>query len=103
MSTRRYSPDGYGNRAYETFAAETGITQMAMVVAQGERAIGCYHIQIVNAYVSRFDLWRAKFKGVASHHLTSYLGWRRVIERDGDRLPPRHCLTQALDHPEALH
>jgi transposase-like protein len=92
-----------GNRAYQAFAAETGITQMAMVAAHGERVIGCYHIQNVNAYVSRSDLWRARFKGVASHYLPSYLGWRRMIERDGERLTPRHCLAQALGHVEGLH
>ena len=85
-----------GNRAYETFAADTGITQMALVAGHGERVVGCYHIQNVNAYVSRFDLWRARFRGVASKYLPSYLGWRRMIERDGDRLTPRHCLAEAL-------
>lgn len=76
---------------------------MAMIAAHGERVIGCYHIQNVNAYVSRFDLWRARFKGVASHYLPSYLGWRRMIERDGERLTPRHCLAQALGQPASLH
>jgi transposase-like protein len=78
-----------GNRAYEAFAAATGITQMALVARHGERVIGCYHIQNVNAYMSRF-------KGVASKYLPSYLGWRRMIERDGDRLTPRHCLAEAM-------
>jgi transposase-like protein len=85
-----------GNRAYEAFAAKTGITQMALVASAGERTLGCYHIQNVNAYMSRFDLWRARFKGVASKYLPSYLGWRRMIERDGDRLTPRHCLAEAM-------
>jgi hypothetical protein len=82
-----------GNRAYEAFANEAGITQMAMIAAHGERVIGCYHIQNVNAYVSRFELWRARFEGVGSHHLPSYLGWRRMIERDGER-SPRHSVIQ---------
>jgi transposase-like protein len=91
-----------GNRAYEAFAAETGITQMALVASHGQRAAGCYHIQNVNAYVSRFDLWRARFKGVASKYLPSYLGWRRMIERDGDRLTPRHCLAEAMSETGPL-
>jgi hypothetical protein len=37
-----------------------------------------------------------RFKGVASKYLPSYLGWRRMIERDGDRLTPRHCLASAI-------
>lgn len=85
-----------GNRAYEAFAAETGITQMALVASQGERTVDCYHIQNVNAYQSRFKSWMARFKGVASKYLPSYLGWRRMIERDGDRLTPRHCLAGAI-------
>ena len=85
-----------GNRAYEAFAAATNITQMALVASQGERTIGCYHIQSVNACQSRFKLWMARFKGVASKYLPSYLGWRRMIERDGDRLTPQHCLAGAI-------
>ncbi|RPG43975.1 MAG: hypothetical protein CBC34_005915, partial [Hyphomicrobiaceae bacterium TMED74] len=38
---------------------------------------------------SRFKGWMARFKGVASKYLPSYLGWRRMIERDGERLTPR--------------
>jgi transposase-like protein len=85
-----------GNKAYEAFAAATDITQMALVASAGERVIGCYHIQNVNAYQSRFKLWMVRFKGVASKYLASYLGWRRMIERDGDRLTPRHCLAGAI-------
>ena len=85
-----------GNRAYEAFAAVADITQIALVASAGERTIGCYHIQNVNAYQSRFKLWMARFKGVASKYLPSYLGWRRMIERDGERLTPRHCLAGAL-------
>ena len=89
-------------RQLEARAAETGITQMALVASHGQRAAGCYHIQNVNAYVSRFDLWRARFKGVASKYLPSYLGWRRMIERDGDRLTPRHCLAEAMSETGPL-
>ena len=85
-----------GNRAYEAFAAETGITQMALVASQAERTVGCYHIQNVNAYQSRFKSWLVRFKGVAAKYLPSYLGWRRMIERDRDRLTPRHCLAGAI-------
>ena len=38
----------------------------------------------------------APFKGVASKHLPSYLGWRRSIERDGDRFTPRHVIAEAM-------
>ncbi|MAI45212.1 MAG: IS1595 family transposase, partial [Filomicrobium sp.] len=76
--------------------AQTGITQMALVASHGERTIGCYHTQNVNAYQSHFKGWMARFKGVASKYLPSYLGWRRIIERDGERLTPRQCLAGAM-------
>ena len=85
-----------GNKAYEAFAAVTDITQIALVASAGERTIGCYHTQNVSAYQSRFKLWMVRFNGVASKYLPSYLGWRRMIERDGDRLTPRHCLSGAM-------
>ena len=37
-----------------------------------------------------------RFKGVASNYLAIYLGWWRMIDRDGDRLTPRKCLVAAL-------
>lgn len=45
----------------------------------------------------------ARFKGVASKYLPSYLGWRRMIERDGDALTPRHCLAGAMGQQKVLH
>jgi transposase-like protein len=91
-----------GNRAYEAFAAATDIVQIALVASAGERTVGCYHIQNVNAYQSRFKGWMARFKGVASKYLPSYLGWRRMIERDGDALTPRHCLAGAMGQRATL-
>jgi transposase-like protein len=92
-----------GNRAYEAFAAATDIVQIALVASAGERTIGCYHIQNVNAYQSRFKGWMARFKGVASKYLPSYLGWRRMIERDGDAFTPRQCLAGAVSQQALLH
>ena len=50
----------------------------------------------INAYTSRLKEWMRRFKGVASAYLESYLGWRRMIERQGDRITPSHCLAVAL-------
>jgi hypothetical protein len=36
----------------------------------------------------------APFRGVASRYLPNYLGWRRMIERDGERLTPHHLIAQ---------
>ncbi len=47
------------------------------------------------AYVSRLKGWMAPFGGVASKYLPDYLGWCRMIERDGERLTPHHLIAQA--------
>jgi hypothetical protein len=38
----------------------------------------------------------APFNGVASWYLPSYLGWRRMIERDAQSLTPRQIIAEAL-------
>ena len=85
-----------GRPAYAAFAAARDILHIAVVAAHGERVYEGFHIQNVNAYTSRFKDWMRPFKGVASKYLPSYLGWRRMIERDGDRFTPRHCIAEAL-------
>lgn len=85
-----------GRAAYGQFAREAGIDHVSLNASAGERSSGSYHIQNANAYHSRLKLWMLPFKGVASKYLSSYLGWRRMIERDGDRLTPRHTIAEAL-------
>jgi hypothetical protein len=36
-----------------------------------------------------------RFNGVATHYLDSYLGWWRMIDRDGDRLTATRMLAMA--------
>jgi hypothetical protein len=65
---------------------------------------GIYHIQNVNAYMSRLKGWMARFTqaepsstaGVATKYLKSYLGLRRTIEREGQRLTPQRWIVCAL-------
>jgi transposase-like protein len=85
-----------GRAAYGQFARGAGIQHVALVASAGERVSGPYHIQNVNGYQSRFKGWMAPFKGVATKYLKTYLGWRRMIERDGTRLTPHHVLAGAL-------
>ena len=47
-----------------------------------------------NSYITRLKDWMRPFKGVASKYRASYLGWRRMIERD--RLPPLHLIAEAI-------
>lgn len=85
-----------GRPAYGQFAVAHGIAHVSINASAGERVLGSYHVQNVNAYHSRLKGWMRPFKGVASKYLATYLGWRRMIERDGARLTPTHCLAQAL-------
>ena len=85
-----------GRAAYGQFADAANILHIAINASEGRHTFGTYHIQNVNAYTSRLKAWMARFKGVASTYLASYLGWRRMIEREGDRITPRHCIAAAL-------
>ena len=86
-----------GAKAYGSFAKEIGIEHKAVVAAHGQHVVaGIYHIQNVNAYMSRLKGWMRPFNGVATKYLKSYLGWRRMIEREGDRLTPQRSFACAL-------
>lgn len=85
-----------GRPSYGTFAAERNMLHVAVVAKHGERVHKGFHIQNVNAYAARLKDWMRAFKGVASKYLPNYLGWRRSIERDGDRYVPRHVLAEAI-------
>ena len=73
-----------GRGAYGQFADHEGLFHIALNANKGERMYGSYHIQNVNAYISRLKDWLRRFKGVATHDSPSYLGWRRMIEREVD-------------------
>ena len=85
-----------GRAAYAQFAETAGILHVSINASAGERVLGSYHIQNANAYHSRFKGWMRPFKGVASKYLSTYLGWRRSIEREGIRLTPRHLIAEAM-------
>ena len=85
-----------GRPSYSGFARDRGMQHVAIVASHGEHVRGGFHIQNVNAYCSRWKGWMHGFKGVASRYLANYLGWHRMIDRDGDRLTPRHIITQAV-------
>ncbi len=46
-----------------------------------------YHIQNVNTYDSRLKNWMRHFNGIATKYLESYLGWRRMLDRESDLTP----------------
>jgi hypothetical protein len=85
-----------GRAAYGAFAEDAGLLHIALNARAGERVYGSYHIQNVNAYISRPKQWLSHFKGVATHYLPTYLGWRRLIEREGEALSPALFITHVL-------
>jgi transposase-like protein len=86
-----------GAKVYGSFAREIGIEHKAVVASRGVHVVdGIYHIQNVNGYTSRLKGWMARFNGVASKYLKSYLGWRRLIEREGLAMTPRRWIACAL-------
>src|SRR6476661_6344747 len=88
-----------GRAAYGQFADHAGLLHIALNASKGERMYGSYHIQNVNAYISRLKDWLRRFKGVATHYLPTYLGWRRMIEREGDLTPARIVMQATPQAP----
>ena len=84
-----------GRAAYASFAHAEKILHVAVITSRGEHVYQGFHIQNVNAYTSRLKHWMRPFRGVASWYLTSYLGWRRALERLGDAFTPERCLQAA--------
>lgn len=85
------------DKALSAAAREIGITHRPVNLSAGVRVIGkVYHVQNVNAYGSRLKKWMRQFHGVATRYLTTYLGWRRMIEREHDSLSARAILSAAL-------
>ena len=75
------------NKAYQAFAAQTGISHEYVNLNAGERVRGAIHVQNVNGYHSRFHGWLRRFHGVATHYLSNYLGWQWAIDQERIRSP----------------
>ena len=74
-----------------------GVQHRAVNVSRGQRVKGPWHVQNVNAYVSRLRAWMQRFKGVATKYLDSYLGWFRMLDRAGPTgLQPALVLGAAM-------
>ncbi len=85
-----------GAQAYRAFAGKAHIAHVGLVLSQGERTWGIYHIQNVNAYTSRLKGWMRRFNGVATKYLDSYLGWHRMNDREGDTLTASRIFIAAM-------
>lgn len=85
-----------GEKVYAAFARTYALMHVWIIASKGEHVWQGYHIQNVNAYTSGLKTWMVRFRGVATKYLDSYLGWRRMIDRDGDDLPAERWLAEAV-------
>ena len=98
----KFSPDTLlcmdADAASMAFAKAEKIHFETIVASQGEHVVeSVIHVQNVNAYTKRLKQWMARFNGVATKYLTSYLGWHRMLDmHDPDSLNPKNCLTSAI-------
>ena len=85
-----------GEKAYAELAETYALLHVWIIASKGEHVWQGFHIQNVNAYTSNLKRWMVRFRGVATKYLDSYLGWRRMIDRDGDDLPAERWLYAAV-------
>jgi len=74
-----------------------GVQHHSINVSAGIRVDGPWHVQNVNAYVSRLRGWMRRFKGVATKYLASYMGWFRMLDgAPGSAPQPASVLAFAI-------
>lgn len=89
-----------GSAAMAAAATELQVQHEVVNLSAGQRVRGPWHIQNVNAYHGRLKGWIARFKGVATDYLESYLGWFRALDRAGNnrrKSAPLLALALGLD------
>ena len=87
---------GYASGAYATIACAARIHHEPVNTAVGERVRDrVCQIQNVNANDSQLTQWIRRFNGVATEYLDSYLGWRRLIERERTGISAQEILLSA--------
>ena len=85
-----------GSSLYTTFAKAVHIPHKRVIRSAGIFVVeDIFHIQNLNAYVSRLKQWLRCFHGIATKYLEHYLGWRRMLEK-GETLSEKVILNLAL-------
>jgi len=86
-----------GSTALAAVARSLGVEHHAVNISAGIRVNGAWHVQNVNAFVSRLRGWLRRFKGVATRYLENYLGWFRALDRSpGFHPDPASLLALAV-------
>ena len=85
------------SRSLAAAAHLLGVQHHSVNLSAGIRVDGPWHVQNVNAYVSRLRSWMRRFKGVATKYLASYLGWFRMLDHAPGSAPePASVLALAI-------
>jgi transposase-like protein len=67
---------------FRAFCCKAKIAQITINSKAKNRIIdGIYHIQNVNAFHSRYKLWEARFKGIATKYTDNYLVWFNFLDK----------------------
>lgn len=86
-----------GSTALAAVARHLGVEHHSVIISAGVRVNGAWHVQNVNAFVSRLRGWLRRFKGVATRYLENYLGWFRALDRSpGFNPKPASLLALAI-------
>jgi transposase-like protein len=86
-----------GAKAYGALARRLGLGHVGLNISAGEHVRdGIYHVQNVNSWASGLKGWMRRFKGVATKNMSTYLGWRRIIEAHGVALSERTFVAAAV-------
>ena len=81
---------------FRAFCRKAKLLQVT-INSQGKTRVinGIYHIQNVNAFHSRYKLWEARFKGIATKYVDNYLSWFKFLDRTSN-LENRKRIKQLL-------
>ncbi len=79
-----------GRAAYGAFAEDAGLLHIALNATAGERVYGSYHIQNVNAYISRLKHW------LAASRVSPRTTFRAIGMAPHDRARRRGAVTTVI-------
>ncbi len=82
-----------GAKAYKAIGKKTGIVVKSVV---GHKKANPYHVNTVNSYHSRLKNWMEPFAGVATKNIPVYLGWHRMLDRDGLNATGKSMVERSL-------
>lgn len=86
--------DGWST--YEAVTRQLGLRHERIVLRQGQRVRGPFHVQNVNNYQSRWKGWLRRFNGVSTKYLQNYVGWFRTLDAHPHQRSPKFLLSGAF-------